>query len=47
VTGALTIKRPEDAEWITFPAGESFPVPANVSFDVKVAEPTAYICRYS
>ena len=46
VTGDLTIKRPDDAEWTTFPAGESFPVPANVSFEVKVAEPTAYICRY-
>ncbi|MCK5248142.1 pyrimidine/purine nucleoside phosphorylase [Candidatus Bipolaricaulota bacterium] len=47
VTGSLTIKRPQDAEWETFPAGESFNVPANVSFDVKVEQPTAYICRYS
>jgi len=47
VTGALTIKRPDDAVWMTFPAGESFHVPADVSFDVKVAGPTAYICRYS
>ena len=46
VTGSLTIKRPEDAEWQTFVAGESFSVLANVSFDVKVAQPTAYICRY-
>ena len=47
ITGALTIKRPEDADWMTFPAGESFNVPACVSFDVKVEQPTAYICRYS
>ena len=47
VTGALTIKRPEDADWMTFPAGESFHVPAGVSFEVKVEQPTAYICRYS
>ena len=46
VTGALTIKRPEDADWRTFPAGESFHVPADVSFDVRVEGPTAYICRY-
>lgn len=46
VTGALTIKRPEDADWTTFPAGESFHVPADVSFEVKVEQPTAYICRY-
>ena len=47
VTGVLTIKRPEDAEWMTFNAGQSFNVPADVSFDVRVEQPTAYICRYS
>lgn len=47
VSGALTIKRPEDAKWMTFPAGGSFHVSANVSFDVKVESPTAYLCRYS
>ena len=47
VTGSLTIKRPEDAEWVTFSAGESFNVPADVSFEVNVEGPTAYICRYS
>ncbi|MBU1050730.1 pyrimidine/purine nucleoside phosphorylase [Candidatus Bipolaricaulota bacterium] len=46
VTGALTIKLPDDTDWLTFPAGESFRVPAGVSFGVKVQEPTAYICRY-
>lgn len=46
ITGALTIKRPEDADWMTFPAGESFHVPADVSFEVRVEGPTAYICRY-
>ncbi|MCK5246823.1 pyrimidine/purine nucleoside phosphorylase [Candidatus Bipolaricaulota bacterium] len=47
VTGSLTIKRPEDDEWVTFFEGESFNVPAGVSFEVKVEGPTAYICRYS
>ncbi|MBE0634513.1 pyrimidine/purine nucleoside phosphorylase [Candidatus Bipolaricaulota bacterium] len=46
VTGSLTIKRPEDADWLPFLAGESFTVPAGVSFHVKVSQPTAYICRY-
>ena len=46
VTGSLTIKRPEDAEWAMFSAGESFSIPAGVSFEVKVEGPTAYICRY-
>ena len=46
VTGSLNIKRPEDADWRTFPAGESFHVPSGVAFEVKVEGPTAYICRY-
>ena len=46
VTGALTVRRPGDDGWLNFPAGESFHVPADVSFDVKVDGPTAYICRY-
>ena len=47
VTGALAIKREADAEQITFQAGQSFEVPANQSFDVQVAEPTAYLCHYA
>jgi len=46
VTGALAIKRPGDSEWMTFRASESFEVPADVSFEVHVEQPTAYICRY-
>jgi len=46
VTGALEIKRPADADWVTVPAGKSFDVPADVSFEVRVEQPTAYICRY-
>lgn len=46
VTGELVIKRPADSDWVAFPAGQSFQVPAGVSFDVKVSQPTAYICRY-
>lgn len=47
VTGALMIKRPVDSEWVTFQAGQSFDVPADVSFEVRVEQPTAYVCRYS
>jgi len=46
ITGALSIRRPGDAEWATFVAGESFEVAADLSFDVRVDEPSAYICRY-
>jgi len=47
ITGKLIIKRPEDTDRLAFSAGESFHVPAGVSFEVNVEEPTAYICRYS
>ncbi|MFC2078809.1 pyrimidine/purine nucleoside phosphorylase [Candidatus Bipolaricaulota bacterium] len=46
ITGSLTIKRPEDADWEAFFAGQSFNVAANVSFKVKVEQPSAYVCRY-
>lgn len=47
VSGALTIKREGDNDFATFKAGESFEVPANQEFQVKVAEPTAYLCHYA
>ena len=46
MTGSLTIRRPGDAAWATVRRGESFDVPAHVSFHVKADEPTAYLCRY-
>ncbi|MFG1489828.1 pyrimidine/purine nucleoside phosphorylase [Oceanospirillum sp. HFRX-1_2] len=46
VSGALTVKLPGSDEWITFAAGERFEVDANQSFDLKVAESTAYLCQY-
>ncbi len=46
VSGALTVKLPGSDEWITFAAGERFEVDTNQSFDLKVAEPTAYLCQY-
>lgn len=46
ISGALTIKRPEDNEEKTFNAGEVFNVAANCAFDVKVTTETAYLCLY-
>lgn len=46
VTGALTIQFPGTDEWKTFNQGESFIVEANVTFGVKVAVDTAYLCTY-
>lgn len=47
VSGALTIKRESDDDFVTFTAGQSFEVPANQDFDVQVDEPTAYLCHYA
>ncbi|TYL48298.1 pyrimidine/purine nucleoside phosphorylase [Marinomonas sp. IMCC 4694] len=46
VSGALTVKLPNDSDWSTFAKGEMFIVEANQRFHVKVAETTAYLCRY-
>jgi uncharacterized protein YaiE (UPF0345 family) len=46
VKGALTIKRVGEDDWSTFKSGDSFEVAGDSSFDVKVAEATAYLCEY-
>mgnify|MGYP001229644137 CR=1 FL=1 len=46
VKGALTIKRTDEEQWTTFVAGQAFEVVGDSSFDVKVEEPTAYLCEY-
>lgn len=46
VCGELTIKLPGEADWQTFTDGQVFDVPAESSFDVKVAVDTAYFCQY-
>ncbi|WOD07727.1 pyrimidine/purine nucleoside phosphorylase [Marinomonas sp. GJ51-6] len=46
VSGSLTVLLPAETEWKTFAKGETFIVEANQSFQVKVAETTAYLCRY-
>lgn len=46
VSGLLTVQLPGADEWIKVQKGETFIVEANQSFAVKVAEQTAYFCRY-
>ena len=47
VSGALTVLLPEQSDWQTFAAGDSFEVPANSKFQLKVAVDTAYLCTYA
>lgn len=46
ISGALTVLLPGKSEWQTFADGESFDVPANSHFDLKVVVNTAYLCIY-
>jgi len=46
VSGELTIKLAGADKEQSYTAGESFDVPANSSFDVKVTVETAYLCLY-
>lgn len=46
VSGAMTIKLAETDQECHYQAGESFSVPANSRFDVKISEETAYLCVY-
>lgn len=46
ISGALVVLLPGTEAWQTFAAGDTFEVPANSSFQLKVAVDTAYLCLY-
>jgi len=46
MAGELTYRLANTDEWIMIKAGESFDVPANSSFDLKVSELADYCCSY-
>lgn len=46
ISGILTVLLPGSQEWRSFGRGETFIVPANEKFQLKVGEQTAYLCRY-
>jgi len=45
MSGELDIKLPAE-EWKTLSTPETFEVPANSSFDLKIKTPTDYCCSY-
>ncbi len=45
VSGELTIRTGE-GEWRSYPAGTQFEVAGKSGFDVRAAEPTAYLCEF-
>ncbi len=46
MSGEVEILLPEHQEWMSVQGGESFEVPANAAFDIKVLSPTDYCCSY-
>lgn len=46
LNGEMDVLLPGQSEWQTFKAGESFEVPANSSFKLKVNVPVDYCCSY-
>jgi len=46
LAGELTVKLPGAADWQTIKGGQSFDVPANSKFQLKVTAVTDYCCSY-
>jgi len=46
VSGEFSVYFPDYDEWEEFGAGSTFDIPAKSKFKLKVAEDTAYICKY-
>lgn len=46
VTGALRVLIPGAPDWQVFTPGETFFVPEHSEFNLQVAEPSAYLCKY-
>jgi uncharacterized protein YaiE (UPF0345 family) len=46
VSGSLIVKLPDSTDWKTFVAKESFDVPGDSKFQLKVEVDTAYLCEY-
>jgi uncharacterized protein YaiE (UPF0345 family) len=46
VAGSCEYKLAGTSQWVRSSAGESFSVPANSSFDIRVAEAYHYICHF-
>lgn len=47
ISGALTVMLPGADDWQTFKRNDSFEVPADSKFQLKVSTDTAYLCTYA
>ncbi len=46
LSGEMDVLLPNQSEWQTIKAGQTFEVPANSSFKLKLKEPVDYCCSY-
>jgi len=46
ISGELWARLPGEAAFRAFPAGTSFEVPGKSGFDVRAADPAAYLCEF-
>jgi len=46
VSGAMEIQQPNQDNWTTYQVGDTFYVPENSAFNLKITENTAYLCLY-
>ena len=46
MAGDLEVLLPEAEQWQSINSGESFEVPANSKFQIKIKTPTDYCCSY-
>lgn len=46
ISGSMDIQLPGSEEWKTYNPGESFTVEKDVTFGVRVAAETSYLCLY-
>lgn len=45
VSGELAV-RPDGGGWTTYAAGTAFEIPGRSGFDVRAAQPCAYLCEF-
>jgi hypothetical protein len=45
-SGELLVRVAGGAEWRAYPAGTAFEVAGKSGFDVRAAEPSAYLCEF-
>lgn len=46
IKGEMTVKLPGHIEWESYGAGDSFEVPGESTFLIKVEQTCAYLCEY-